>query len=90
MVEPRVVLVDEASLGLAPLVVDDIFEFLEKLAARGTSLLLVEQYVNRALALADSVYLLNQGTIVYDGPAAELDEDRIFELYTGTVHVPSV
>ena len=87
---PRVVLVDEASLGLAPLVVDDIFEFLEKLAARGTSLLLVEQYVNRALALADSVYLLNQGTIVYDGPAAGLDEDRIFELYTGTVHVPSV
>ncbi len=90
VVEPRVVLVDEASLGLAPLVVDDIFEFLEKLAARGTSLLLVEQYVNRALALADSVYLLNQGTIVYDGPAAELDEDRIFELYTGTVHVPTI
>ena len=50
----------------------------------------MEQYVKRALALADSVYLLNQGAIVYDGPAAELDEDTVFELYTGTVHVPSV
>ncbi len=83
VVEPRVVLVDEASLGLAPLVVDDIFLFLEKLAHEGTALLLVEQYVTRALALADRVYLLNQGTLVYEGPAADLDEERIFELYTG-------
>ena len=41
--------------------------------------------VNRALALADSVYVLNQGALVYEGPAAELDEERIFELYTGAV-----
>jgi branched-chain amino acid transport system ATP-binding protein len=81
---PRVVLVDEASLGLAPLVVDDIFSFLEKLAREGASLLIVEQYVNRALALAQTVYLLNQGTIVYSGPAADLDEERIFDLYTGS------
>jgi branched-chain amino acid transport system ATP-binding protein len=80
---PRIVLVDEASLGLAPLVVDDIFEFLAKLAREGSSLLLVEQYVSRALALAQTVYLLNQGQIVYSGPAAELDEERIFDLYTG-------
>jgi branched-chain amino acid transport system ATP-binding protein len=80
---PRVVLVDEASLGLAPLVVDDIFAFLEKLAREGASLLLVEQYVSRALALAETVYLLNQGEIVYAGPAADLDEERIFDLYTG-------
>jgi branched-chain amino acid transport system ATP-binding protein len=83
VVEPRVVLVDEASLGLAPLVVDDIFLFLEKIASEGTALLLVEQYVNRALALADTVYLLNQGALVYEGPAADLDEEHIFELYTG-------
>jgi branched-chain amino acid transport system ATP-binding protein len=83
VVEPRVVLVDEASLGLAPLVVDDIFLFLEKIAREGTALLLVEQYVNRALELADTVYLLNQGALVYEGPAADLDEERIFELYTG-------
>ena len=80
---PRVVLVDEASLGLAPLVVDEIFEFLERIAREGASLLLVEQYVSRALALAQTVYLLHQGEIVYAGPAADLDEERIFALYTG-------
>ncbi len=82
---PRMVLVDEASLGLAPLVVDRIFEFLEKIAREGASLLLVEQYVSRALALADTVYLLNQGEIVHSGPSAGLTEDHIFELYTGGV-----
>jgi branched-chain amino acid transport system ATP-binding protein len=81
--DPRVVLVDEASLGLAPLVVDGIFEFLEKIAHSGTSLLIVEQYVNRALALAETVYVLNQGEIVSSGPSSELDEDAIFALYTG-------
>jgi branched-chain amino acid transport system ATP-binding protein len=80
---PRVVLVDEASLGLAPLIVDELFGFLEKLAAEGASLLLVEQYVNRALAFAQTVYLLNQGMIVSSGAAADFDEARIFELYTG-------
>jgi branched-chain amino acid transport system ATP-binding protein len=80
---PRVVLVDEASLGLAPLVVDEIFAFLERIALEGASLLLVEQYVSRALALAQTVYLLHQGEIVYAGPAADLDEERIFALYTG-------
>jgi branched-chain amino acid transport system ATP-binding protein len=81
---PSVVLVDEASLGLAPLVVDSIFEFLERLAREGVALLLVEQYVSRALALASSVYLLNQGTIVYSGGADELDEDTIFAMYAGS------
>ena len=80
---PRLVLVDEASLGLAPLVVDDIFEFLAKLVEAGSSLLLVEQYVSRALALAETVYLLNQGQIVYAGNSADLDEAQIFALYTG-------
>jgi len=80
---PRVVLVDEASLGLAPLIVDDIFEFLEKLANEGASLLLVEQYVSRALALASTVYLINQGEIVYAGALADLDEAEIFAMYTG-------
>ncbi len=85
--DPRIVLVDEASLGLAPLVVDRIFEFLEKIAHEGASLLLVEQYVSRALALAATVYLLNQGEIVYSGPASELDEERIFSLYAGDTEV---
>ena len=62
--------------GLAPLVVNAIFEFIERIAAEGVSLLIVEQYINRALALASIVYLLHQGQIVYSGPAAGLDEER--------------
>ena len=83
LAKPRVVLVDEASLGLAPLVVDSIFEFLGRIAASGVSLLVVEQYVNRALALAETVYLLSQGSIVFGGPTDDLDEDQIFALYAG-------
>jgi len=82
--EPRLVLVDEASLGLAPLVVDRIFEFLAQISANsGVSLLIVEQYVNRALKLASTVYLLNQGEIVHSGPSEMLDEAKIFDLYSG-------
>jgi len=80
---PKLVLVDEASLGLAPLVVDSIFAFLQRLANEGTSLLIVEQYVSRALELASSVYLINQGAIVYSGPSAGLDEEQVFALYAG-------
>jgi branched-chain amino acid transport system ATP-binding protein len=80
---PKLVLVDEASLGLAPLVVSAIFEFIERIASEGVSLLIVEQYINRALALASTVYLLHQGRIVYSGPSAGLDEERVFALYTG-------
>jgi branched-chain amino acid transport system ATP-binding protein len=80
---PKLVLVDEASLGLAPLVVSAIFEFIERIASEGVSLLIVEQYINRALALASTVYLLHQGRIVYSGPSAGLDEQRVFALYTG-------
>jgi branched-chain amino acid transport system ATP-binding protein len=81
--DPTIVLVDEASLGLAPLVVDGIFEFLERIAQSGVSLLIVEQYVNRALALSETVYVLSQGEIVSSGPSSELNEDMIFALYTG-------
>jgi branched-chain amino acid transport system ATP-binding protein len=81
--QPKMVLIDEASLGLAPLVVDSIFEFIERIANEGVSLLLVEQYVTRALELAKSVYLINQGSLVYAGPSEGLDEAEVFELYTG-------
>jgi branched-chain amino acid transport system ATP-binding protein len=83
---PKLVLVDEASLGLAPLVVDAIFQFIERVAAEGVSLLMVEQYINRALALASVVYLLQQGSIAYSGPAEDLDEARVFAAYTGNVN----
>jgi branched-chain amino acid transport system ATP-binding protein len=80
----HIVLVDEASLGLAPLIVDTIFAFLERLSRQSMSLLLVEQYVARALALADSVYVMQNGEVVFHGAASELDEERLFALYTGS------
>lgn len=80
---PKVVLLDEVSMGLAPLVIDEIFEFVARLAHDGVALLLVEQYVNRALAVANYVYVLNRGRIAFAGEAAELDEERLVESYLG-------
>jgi branched-chain amino acid transport system ATP-binding protein len=80
---PRVVLVDEASLGLAPMLVDTIFSFLGELTREGTALLLVEQYVTRALELAQYVYLLEHGSIVFSGTSAEVAADAIHASYLG-------
>ena len=80
---PSVVLLDEVSTGLAPQVIDEIFEFLAALAATGASLLVVEQYVSRALALADYVYLLRKGEVVFVGEPSEVDDDDVFAAYVG-------
>jgi branched-chain amino acid transport system ATP-binding protein len=77
------VLLDEVSMGLAPKIVDEIFEFLERLAADGKSLLIVEQFVVKALAIADYVYLLNRGRIVFAGEPAELADADVFAQYVG-------
>jgi branched-chain amino acid transport system ATP-binding protein len=82
---PAVVLLDEVSMGLAPKIVDEIFVFLRTLAAEGTSLLLVEQYVTRALEAADYVYLLDRGRIGFAGEPGEVDSDAIFAGYLGAV-----
>jgi branched-chain amino acid transport system ATP-binding protein len=82
LASPKLVLVDEASMGLAPVVVDQIFTFLAGIAAAGTALLLVEQYVSRALALAGRVYLLSKGAVVFSGMPAEIGDD-IFAHYLG-------
>ncbi len=80
---PRLALLDEVSMGLAPVVVDEIFAFLELLAGEGSSLLLVEQYVTRALAIADYVYLLNRGEVRFVGEPDELEGSDIFKEYVG-------
>jgi branched-chain amino acid transport system ATP-binding protein len=80
---PGIVVVDEASLGLAPVLVDQVFEALKQIVATGTSLLIVEQYVTRALDLADTVYVMNRGEIVLSGAAAELRGEELFERYLG-------
>ncbi len=81
--QPRFVLLDEVSMGLAPKIVDELFEFLAMLARSGASLLLVEQYVARALAVADYVFLLNRGEVVFSGQPQELDADALAERYVG-------
>lgn len=83
MNEPTVVLLDEASMGLAPRVVDLVFEVLDRLVKEKITLLLVEQYVNRALEIADVACLLNRGTVSFCGPPGELDEAAVLEGYLG-------
>jgi branched-chain amino acid transport system ATP-binding protein len=73
-------------MGLAPKVVDEIFEFLAMLAREGAALLLVEQYVTRALAAADYVFLLNRGTVAFAGQPGELDADELADRYVGAGH----
>lgn len=83
LAEPKVVLLDEVSMGLAPKVVDEIFQSLQALAAAGLTLLLVEQFVTRALAMSDTVHLLNSGRLTFSGPPGELDEAEVLAGYLG-------
>ena len=72
---PRLLLLDEPSLGLSPLLVREIFRTLRKINAAGTTILLVEQNARAALALANRAYVLATGSVVLEGPAAALRED---------------
>jgi branched-chain amino acid transport system ATP-binding protein len=83
LTRPRVVLLDEVSMGLAPKVVDEIFAAIVTLASSGAALVLVEQYVNRALELAGSAVLLDRGTVAYAGPTRDLDEAAVLRGYLG-------
>jgi branched-chain amino acid transport system ATP-binding protein len=81
--EPKIILLDEVSMGLAPIVVDEMFAALQLLADAGIAMLLVEQYVTRAMEMADAVVLLNKGTVSFDGPPSELDEQAVLRGYLG-------
>ena len=81
--DANLVLLDEVSMGLAPKIVDEIFDYLRRIARMGKSLLIVEQYVSRALELADYVYILNRGEIVFAGEPGEVGEDTILQSYLG-------
>jgi branched-chain amino acid transport system ATP-binding protein len=84
MAQPRIVLFDEPSLGLAPTVVDDMFEIIARVRADGSAVLLVEQNVLKALEIADRAYVLEQGRIVAQGlPAELLKQSHIREAYLG-------
>jgi branched-chain amino acid transport system ATP-binding protein len=71
---PRVLVVDELSLGLAPIIIDEVYATLEKVRQEGTTLLIIEQYVGHALRIADHGVLLQHGEVVYAGAAAELGD----------------
>jgi len=79
VLNPAILLLDEPSQGLAPLVVQEVFQVIASLRARGISILLVEQNVRAAIQIADVAYVLDDGRIVYHGPAADLaaDEERL-------------
>ena len=84
MAQPRIVLFDEPSLGLAPTIVDDLFEIILRVRADGAAVLLVEQNVLKALQVADRAYVLEQGRIVSTGlPADLLQQPHIREAYLG-------
>ncbi|MGB9372525.1 MAG: ABC transporter ATP-binding protein [Jiangellales bacterium] len=84
MAKPKYLLLDEPSLGLAPLVVQQIRDLVVSINAQGTSVLLVEQNAAMALAIADHGYVMETGRIVMDAPAAQLREDEdIREFYLG-------
>jgi branched-chain amino acid transport system ATP-binding protein len=81
---PRLMLVDEASLGLAPLVVDEIFAFIQRIAADGAALLMVDQFVTRALEMSSVAYVMRRGQITYSGPSRDLLDSELFSHYLGT------
>jgi branched-chain amino acid transport system ATP-binding protein len=75
------VLVDEVSMGLAPKLVDQVFEILARISAEGVSVLLVEQYVSRALEIADYAYVLSRGQIVLAGTTDQIDHADVAGTY---------
>jgi len=84
MSRPRVLMLDEPSLGLAPLIVKDIFRIVSDLRKTGVSILLVEQNARAALKIADHAYVMELGEIIIHGPAAELaKDDRVIKSYLG-------
>ena len=84
MARPKVLLMDEPSMGLSPIMVDKIFEVVADIHARGTTVLLVEQNASRALALANRGYVMDSGEITMSGPASELLADpRVRAAYLG-------
>lgn len=81
---PRLILLDEPSMGLAPKIVDEVFRVIEEIRASGTTVVLIEQNARRALRAADHGYVLASGEIVHEGPAPELlADDRVVQAYLG-------
>jgi branched-chain amino acid transport system ATP-binding protein len=84
LARPRVLLLDEPSMGLAPQIVDQVFDVIDAIRHEGTTVLLVEQNAHRALSAADTAYVMETGEIVMEGPAGELlANPKVVEAYLG-------
>src|SRR5215510_139820 len=84
MARPRLLILDEPSLGLAPIIVQEMFEIIRTINREGISVLLVEQNVHQSLKLADRAYVLENGRVVLEGAGTELlDDQRVREAYLG-------
>ena len=84
MAKPRLLLMDEPSMGLAPILVEEIFEVIEEINEQGVTILLVEQNAQMAFSIAHRGYVLETGSIQLEGPAAELARNpQVREAYLG-------
>lgn len=84
MSHPKIILMDEPSMGLSPIFVNEIFDIIKKVSAGGTTVLLVEQNAKKALSIADRAYVLETGNIVLEGKASDLlNDDSIKKAYLG-------
>ena len=84
MSNPKIILMDEPSMGLSPIFVEEIFKIIKEISASGTTVLLVEQNAKKALSIADRAYVLETGNIVLSGNAQELmDNESIKKAYLG-------
>lgn len=81
MAEPRILLIDEPSLGLAPVMVKEVFEIIRRLKAEGTTIVLVEQNTSIALSVADEVHLMRSGKVIFSQAAGEVNLDKLHDLY---------
>ena len=84
LASPQLIAVDEPSLGLAPIVVQEVFAALAEVKRRGVSLLIVEQYVHLVMGMADVVYILDKGAVVFSGSPDELEHSTLASVYLGT------
>ena len=83
MSDPVIYMLDEPSMGLAPIIANMIFDAIKKLSEEGKAILIVEQDTQRAMKLADYVYVLRLGEVVMEGPARSIDYDKVIGLYMG-------
>ena len=84
MSKPKLIVMDEPSMGLSPIFVNEIFDIIRKVSAEGTTVLLVEQNAKKALSIADRAYVLETGQIVLSGKAEDLlKDDSVKKAYLG-------